>query len=975
MFARSLSFAGSMTDLRTRLEAAVGSAYRIERELGHGGMAVVFLARDVRHNRFVAIKVVRPELAASLGPERFLREIEIAAQLHHPHILALFDSGAVGDLLYYVMPYVEGESLRDRLSRERQLPIADALHIARQVASALAYANARGIVHRDIKPENILLTGDEAVVADFGIARAITESGEERLTTSGVAIGTPVYMSPEQGAGERQLDGRSDVYSLGCVLFETLAGEPPFTGPTALAVQARRMTDPMPSLRTVRSAVPPELEAAIRRALAPVPADRYATASQFADALGAPVLPEVHPLRRRLQLRPTRVAAILAGLALLGAGAYLARPRPRAALDPNLIAVAPFEVVNPQLEYLREGIVTVLSDNLDGVGPLRTVSATVATRRASDREGREAAQDVGRRTHARYVVFGRVGKDADSLHLAASWLDARTGATLGAHVDVRDDTANTDRAMESLSVALLNELVRVLGIGTVPRVSRGTRPLPLLRAYLQGEYFTRRLLWDSVAAYEQQVLTLDSTFAPANWRLAGALGWMGQPGGEQYTLRAARYNRETGRDSLLIEASALEVLTDHATDRDSFNALNRGEFQALEEAARRFPNDPEVWLALGEKRFHYGWTVGVVPAAALDAFEHSVRLDSAFAPAYYHMVELGLELRGAEAAGRYAAAYVALGALAPESDPEARGTRMAAALLQAGASAAPTLNRLLDTLSPNSLAGCCFQLARWPDSTEAAVRVARISAASQAGKSPFQQYSDSVDLIAELAFRGHLHEIARVLQGRIPHFRAWGFSAPLFFDMAARGAVSQDTVTALARRLMTRDSGYVALQWWGAVNDTDALRAVRTWANRTVRTSSSAVLRDRARFALGAAAAYLALAKGDSAEALADLLATPDSLCPQLFAVRLLRVQLLSGQGREREAARLLDGQLMYAGQIPASAEVLWTLERGRVNERLGNRDRARTAYRYVADVWRNADPELQPYVAEARAATARLGG
>jgi len=962
-----------VTELRARLQTAVDSTYRIEKELGHGGMAVVFLARDLRHDRLVAIKVVRPDLAASLGAERFLQEIRIAAPLHHPHILALYDSGAAGDLLYYVMPYVEGETLRDRLSRERQLAITDAVHIARQVAGALSYAHARGIVHRDIKPENILLSGADAIVADFGIARAFMEPDVERLTTSGLAIGTPAYMSPEQGAGERQLDGRSDIYSLGCVLYEMLAGQPPFTGPTALAIQARRMTDPMPPLRTIRPSVPEALEAAIRRALEPVPADRYPTASQLAEALGAPAFPESHPSGRPWWQRPTRAAAVLAGLALLAAGAFLARPRPRAALDPNLIAVAPFEVVNPQLEYLREGIVTVLSDNLDGVGPLRTVSATAATRRASEHEGRDAARDLGLRTGAGYVVFGRVGKDTDSLHLAASWLDVRTGATLGSHVDVRDDTANTDRAMESLSVALLNELARVLDIGAVPHVNRDTRPLPMLRAYLQGEYFMRRLLWDSVAAYERQVLALDSASALANWRLAEALGWMGLPGGAERYLLAARYNRETGGDSLLILAAALEVLTDRATDPDSFAALNLREFEALEEAASRFPNDPEVWFTLGEKRFHYGWTRAVPPSEALEAFEHAVRLDPDFAPAYYHLVELGLQLRSVDTARRYADAFVALGGTAQERDVEATGTRLAAALLDADAAPGRASHRLLDTLTADAVAGCCGQLARWADSSETAVRIARLSAGEPTGREPAEPGIDLTDLIAELAFRGHLRESARALAYRRPRFHDWGFSPSHFFDLAVMGAVSRDTASAVVRGLLMRDAGYWALGWWGAERDTSALQSLRDWAAKTSRRSRSQALRERARFALGATAAYLALAEGDSAAALADLLATPDSLAPEVFAVRLLRSQLLARLGREREAARLLEGELLYAGQMTTPAEVLWILERGRVNERLGNRSLARTAYRFVADVWRNADPELQPYVAEARAALARL--
>src|SRR5882762_2728416 len=234
-----------MPELEERLRIALADRYALERELGRGGMAVVFLARDLRHDRAVAIKVLRHEIAAALGAERFLREIQIAAKLHHPHILPLYDSGAAADQLYYVMPYVDGKSLRERLDQETQLPLEDALTIARQVAGALAYAHSHDVVHRDIKPENILLESGEAVVADFGIARAITAAGGDKLTQTGMAIGTPLYMSPEQ-AGGGAVDGRSDLYSLACVLYEMLAGHPPFLGGTAQAILARHALDPVP---------------------------------------------------------------------------------------------------------------------------------------------------------------------------------------------------------------------------------------------------------------------------------------------------------------------------------------------------------------------------------------------------------------------------------------------------------------------------------------------------------------------------------------------------------------------------------------------------------------------------------------------------------------------------------------------------------------------------------------------------------
>jgi tetratricopeptide (TPR) repeat protein len=279
-----------MPDLFDRLKDALADRYTIERELGFGGMATVYLAEDLKHHRHVAIKVLKPELAAAVGPERFLREIEISAGLDHPHILPLYDSGEADGFLYYVMPYVEGESLRDRLQRERQLPIEAALEIAREVADALSYAHSREVVHRDIKPENILLAGGHARVADFGIARALSAAGAERLTETGLAIGTPAYMSPEQASGSSEVDGRSDLYSLGCVLYEMLAGEPPFTGATVESIVRQHLAVEPPSITGLRPAVPPQVAAALMRALAKTPADRFSPAAQFADALRPPAV-------------------------------------------------------------------------------------------------------------------------------------------------------------------------------------------------------------------------------------------------------------------------------------------------------------------------------------------------------------------------------------------------------------------------------------------------------------------------------------------------------------------------------------------------------------------------------------------------------------------------------------------------------------------------------------------------------------
>jgi Tol biopolymer transport system component/tRNA A-37 threonylcarbamoyl transferase component Bud32 len=313
------------------LSASLADRYRIERVLGAGGMATVYLAHDLKHDRRVAIKVLRNELAAVIGADRFLSEIKTTANLQHPHILSLFDSGAVDGTVFYVMPYVEGESLRDQLAREKQLPLEDALRIGREVADALQYAHTHGVIHRDIKPENILLQGGHALVADFGIALAASKVGGNRMTETGMSLGTPQYMSPEQAMGERELDARTDIYALGCVMFEMLAGEPPFTGPTAQAIVAKVVTAPAPSVRSKRDTVPEYVDEAIRIALQKTPADRFRSAAEFAAALAAsnattgramaPALPKSRSSNRIAVVAIvalTALAAFLLGGRLLG---------------------------------------------------------------------------------------------------------------------------------------------------------------------------------------------------------------------------------------------------------------------------------------------------------------------------------------------------------------------------------------------------------------------------------------------------------------------------------------------------------------------------------------------------------------------------------------------------------------------------------------------------------------------------------
>ena len=384
-----------MVELLERLGVALAARYKIERELGQGGMAKVFLAHDLKYERAVAVKVLRPDLAAEIGATRFLREIQIAARLHHPHILPLYDSDQAGELVYYVMPYITGETLRQRLARERQLPVAESLQIAREVLDALSYAHTAKVVHRDIKPANILLEGGHALVADFGIARALGEAH----TTTGQMIGTPAYMSPEQVDGSEHLDGRSDIYSLGCVLFEMLVGQQPFRGSTVTAVIANRLSTPVPSPRAFRELVPDAVDAAVKRAMATLPADRFSTAAQFAEALSTPA-----------------TVAVAVGAAHVMVQEIAAA---------KSVAVLPFENMStdPENEYFSDGITDDIIAQLSKISALKVISRTSSMQyKKSPKKIIAIAQELG----VGAILEGSVRKAGQRVRIVAHLVDPTT---------------------------------------------------------------------------------------------------------------------------------------------------------------------------------------------------------------------------------------------------------------------------------------------------------------------------------------------------------------------------------------------------------------------------------------------------------------------------------------------------------------------------------------------------------------------
>ena len=447
-----------MSEIQERLQAQLADRYQFERELGRGGMATVYLARDVRHDREVAIKVLDPDIAASIGGDRFEREIKLAAKLQHPHILGLYDSGSADGLLFYVMPFVKGESLRDRLDREGQLPIEDALQIVLEVADALGHAHTHNIVHRDIKPENILLSNGHALVADFGIAKAAAEGTAQKLTQTGMAVGTPVYMSPEQSSGD-VVGPTADLYSLGCMLYEMLAGEPPFTAKSAMALMARHAMESVPSIRIVRQTVPEEIEDAIFAAMAKVPADRPQTAAQFSEMLGAGFGMGTTTARRAAiratatrrvptganvqyqgeapwYKKPWAIAA--AAVVLIGAGlatwqfGFAGASEPAAGatgLDPHNVAVLYFEDVSrdKQLGFVAEGLTEGLIKTLAQVQGLKVISKGGVNAWRGVAVG---ADSVARALQAGTLVRGSIEQEGDKIRVNVRLVDGNSGADI-----------------------------------------------------------------------------------------------------------------------------------------------------------------------------------------------------------------------------------------------------------------------------------------------------------------------------------------------------------------------------------------------------------------------------------------------------------------------------------------------------------------------------------------------------------------
>jgi serine/threonine protein kinase/tetratricopeptide (TPR) repeat protein len=660
------------SSLLERISEALAEQYAVERELGQGGMATVFVATDLRHGRQVAIKVLRPELSAALGEERFYREIEVAAALTHPNILPLHDSGEADGLLYYVMPYIEAESLATRLEREKQLPFEDAIRITQQVARALHYAHQQGIIHRDIKPHNILLVEDQALVADFGIARVAGSLDAEKLTSTGLAVGTPHYMSPEQASPGEELDGRADVYSLGCVLYELITGQPPFLGRTVRAVLARHAVDAIPPLHVLRSTVSPTLERIVSKSIAKSPADRYRTAEDLVAALERERATGGHrqPLAdRTLPRRSPRVGrralAIVgaAGVVVIAAIAtLLTRSEPSSdgsILDSNLIAVAPFRVTSPadpSFRDLEDGIPELLYVRLTGESGPRTVypgtagavwERLLAGGSLTDSLAFRGARSLG----AGRLILGHLLVTGDELVLNGSLFDVSEASLVARSSDVRGPVDDL--------LPLIDELVVELLIRTAGESEQRLRllvgsDLAAVRAYLAGQAAFHDSRYAEAVEHFGRALDIDSTLALAGLQLAVADSYVGPGAPWTRGLNTAWAHRDklTSRDQIFLDALAPEW-------PDIPPYLER--LRAWQAAAQAMPDRKGIQFLWGDFAYHYGASVGfgAARAQARTAFRRVLALDPSHGPALGHLLVLAVLESDTVAAREYASAYLA----------------------------------------------------------------------------------------------------------------------------------------------------------------------------------------------------------------------------------------------------------------------------------------------------------------------------
>jgi serine/threonine-protein kinase len=977
-----------VTDFIERLRAGLAPRYQIERQVGRGGMAQVFLAHEQHPRRQVAIKVLDPEIGRVIGPERFLREVDLASKLTHPNILPVFSAGEVDGILYYTMPFVTGESVRERLARDRRLSVEEGVRIAREVADALAYAHASGVVHRDIKPENLLLQAGHAVVADFGIARAISVAAGDGLTQTGMAVGTPAYMSPEQAAGETTVDGRSDIYSLGCVVYEMLTGEPPFTGPSAVSVVKQHLASQPRALTERQPAVPEALAQAVGRALAKEPADRFATAAEFADALlpsggtaGGTIAARAP---RRFNRRSLLAAIPIVGLVLI---ALLFRPRAGLSVDPNAVAVFPFRIAgaNQEFGYLREGMVDLLAAKLTGEGGPRGVDPRTvisAWRRAGGSDNADPPEqsllDAASTIGAGHSLLGSIIATPNRLTVQATLISVR-GTVGRASAEVAGSPDSLHVLVDQLAGRLLAQQS-----GAGERLAALTSAsLPALRTYLAGQAVYRRGQYAQAEQHFLRALELDSTFALAGLGLVAARYWTEGWFDEMGMAAAWAYrDRLSPRDTALLSG-----ITGSGYPEALLSV--RSQIDGLERAVELGPDRTEGWYWLAEVLYHTGAASAVAdphPRAAR-AFARAADLDPAFAGPLEHLVDLAASSGDTAGVRQYARRYLTIEPSGDLSDY----TRWRAALALADSAALRALRLRFDSLSTASLRGilgtALLEGLALVDA-ERAVAVLRDRAETRPARLVNLQRVHEA-----LLNMGRPREAVRVVELIREVEDEPGYASAVQILGALFGGGDTTAAARAARQL--EPSVLAALRNSRAKPPGTALCAVMLWRVTHGQTESARAAIDR----LGATARPTTrreLVKAQNAQAceltLEAMLATqeggatrsstlarldsvsssgPDGSQEVLNIMNLTGARLFEYQGDPARALELIGRFFHYRGTYLTTRLMI----EGRLSERLGDRDRAARAYRHYLALRENPAPALAPEVDRVKAALARATG
>jgi tetratricopeptide (TPR) repeat protein len=1000
-------------ELLSRLDTTLGDRYAIVRLVGEGGMARVYLAQDLRHARSVALKVLRPEIGAALGVDRFLREIRIVAGLQHPNILPLFDSGAAPraetgvDGLWFVMPYVEGESLRARLQREGRLPFDETLRIARDVASALDYAHVHGVVHRDIKPENILLSERHAFVADFGVARAVDLAGASGATAIGLAMGTPAYMSPEQAAGAADLDGRSDVYSLACVIYEMLTGSPPFGGQTPQQIMARHALESVPAVRALRPDLAQGVEAALSRGLAKGATERSTTAGELVRQLeqATQVAAAPSPVRRPNRRRALTLA-IVGVVLILAAGGLVWRTRglpvsPDRAVSPNAVAVLPFTVRGGDTLGLGEGLVGLLGTKLDGAGDLHSVDPRALLSYTARSGARDLGPDQGRAIAEHFgagkFVLGDVLTVGGRLRLTASLYDAGRTNRAAASASVEGPTDRVFELVDSLAAQLVagwsGQESRLTAIAAVT-----TRSLPALKAYLDGESAFRAGNFDAAVDGFQRAVSEDSLFALAWYRMSVAAEWLTRSDiardAAEHASRLA--NRLSEHDRLLLEALVATRRGTHAEAARLYQNI-----------LATYPNDVEAWVQLGEVQFHYGPLVGHSISESKPTWERVAALEPTFFQPIIHLVRIAAsEGNRGEVDSLVRRARELRASSAGREEGSSRSETLELETLRAftlrdSAEETRVLARLRTATDVTAFLSV-WGLASFVGDAEAAARVGAVLVEPQ--RPPWVRAAGYLALANLAAARG------RIEAARVPLDSASELDPRSGAEARVLLAVMPFRAVDTAEMASARDALVRARETPDPPAETAVLAGLHRGLHHHLRAYLLGLLEARlgnaARAARSAAElealpapadagslprdlaegirAEIAAHQGRPAEVTAAFtgarraswyeLATNSPFFAQARE-RFIQAEALVAQGRDGEAAplyRSLHGQGSIF-ELPYLAPA--QLRLGEIAERQGRPDEAAEHYSQVLEAWRDADAPLQPLVREARARLAKVRG